>query len=128
MPSHACRPSRPKIMSDAITVTLPDGKQLDLAHGATVLDVAAKVGPGLATAAPASNGVRAEVDDRSETLGLRIREGQTEKIPLTLVIGDEEVERGTVSPRLRKSKQANDAMSAEALALANGERRKAPLD
>ena len=83
-------------------------------------------------AALAAKGVRAEVDDRSETLGFRIREGQTQKIPLTLVIGDEEVERGTVSPRLRKSKQANDAMSVEALvealALANAERRKAPLD
>ena len=83
-------------------------------------------------AALSSKGVRAEVDDRSETLGFRIREGQTQKIPLTLVIGDEEVERGTVSPRLRKSKQANDAMSAEALvealAQANAERRKAPLD
>ncbi|MCR9093664.1 MAG: threonine--tRNA ligase [bacterium] len=80
----------------------------------------------------AAKGVRAEVDDRSETLGFRIREGQTQKIPLTLVIGDDEVERGTVSPRLRKSKQANDAMSAEALvealAQANAERRKAPLD
>ena len=82
-------------------------------------------------AALASQGVRAEVDDRSETLGFRIREGQTQKIPLTLVIGDEEVERGTVSPRLRKSKQAADAMSVEALvealALANAERRKTPL-
>lgn len=75
--------------------------------------------------------VRAEVDDRSETLGFRVREGQTQKIPLTLVIGDDEVERGTVSPRLRKSKQAMDAMSAEALvkelASANAERRLAPL-
>ena len=82
-------------------------------------------------AALSEKGVRAEVDDRSETLGFRIREGQTQKIPLTLVIGDEEVERGTVSPRLRKSKQAAEAMSAEALvgalATANAERRKAPL-
>jgi threonyl-tRNA synthetase len=72
-------------------------------------------------------GVRAEVDDRSETLGFRIRDAEKQKIPLTLVIGDEEVERGTVSPRLRKSKQAMDAMSAEvlieALQNANAERR-----
>jgi len=71
--------------------------------------------------------VRAEVDDRSETLGFRIRDAEKQKIPLTLVIGDEEVERGTVSPRLRKSKQAIDAMSAEALVsalqIANAERR-----
>jgi threonyl-tRNA synthetase len=78
-----------------------------------------------------SVGVRAEVDDRSETLGFRIRDAEKQKIPLTLVIGDEEVERGTVSPRLRKSKQAIDAMSAEvligALQKANAERRLTPL-
>jgi len=78
-----------------------------------------------------SAGVRAEVDDRSETLGYRIRDAEKQKIPLTLVIGDEEVERGTVSPRLRKSKQAIDAMSAEALVSAlqdaNAERRLNPL-
>ncbi len=75
--------------------------------------------------------VRAEVDDRSETLGFRIRDAEKQKIPLTLVIGDEEIERGTVSPRLRKSKQAMDVMSAEALVSAlqnaNAERRLLPL-
>ena len=60
-------------------------------------------------------GLRAEVDDRSETLGFRIREAETQKIPLTLVIGDEEVAGGTVAPRLRKSKQAMDAMAADEL-------------
>jgi threonyl-tRNA synthetase len=75
--------------------------------------------------------IRAEVDNRSETLGFRIRDAEKQKIPLTLVIGDEEVDRGTVSPRLRKSKQAMDAMSAdalvEALQSANAERRLSPL-
>jgi threonyl-tRNA synthetase len=75
--------------------------------------------------------VRAEVDDRSETLGFRIRDAEKQKIPLTLVIGDDEVDRGTVSPRLRKSKQAMDAMPAEALvgvlAKATAERRLTPL-
>ncbi len=75
--------------------------------------------------------VRAEVDDRSETLGFRIRESEKQKIPLTLVIGDEEVAGGTVSPRLRKSKQAMDAMSVgvlvEQLRNANAERRAHPL-
>ncbi len=78
-----------------------------------------------------SVGVRAEVDDRSETLGYRIRDAEKQKIPLTLVIGDEEVERGTVSPRLRKSKQALEVMSAEvlvsALQNANAERHANPL-
>jgi threonyl-tRNA synthetase len=75
--------------------------------------------------------VRAEVDDRSETLGFRIRDAEKQKIPLTLVIGDEEVAGGTVSPRLRKSKQAMDAMPVgalvEQLREATAERRLAPL-
>ena len=75
--------------------------------------------------------VRAEVDNRSETLGFRIRDAEKQKIPLTLMIGDDEVERGTVSPRLRKSKQAMDSLSADALVkvlqTANAERRSAPL-
>jgi threonyl-tRNA synthetase len=82
-------------------------------------------------AALVSAGIRAETDDRSETLGFRIRDAEKQKIPLTLVIGDDEIERGTVSPRLRKSKQAVDAMSAEALVEvlqnANAERRMLPL-
>ena len=72
-------------------------------------------------------GLRAEVDDRSETLGYRIREAENQKIPLTLVIGDEELSRGTVAPRLRKSKKALDAIPAgtlvETLRVANAERR-----
>ena len=75
--------------------------------------------------------VRAEVDDRSETLGFRIRDAEKQKIPLTLVIGDEEVEGGTVSPRLRKSKQAMDAMPVgalvEQLRESTAERRLTPL-
>jgi threonyl-tRNA synthetase len=66
-------------------------------------------------AALVAAGVRAEVDDRSETLGFRIREAEKQKIPLTLVVGDDEVAGGTVSPRLRKSKQAMEAMPADAL-------------
>ena len=38
-------------MSGAVSVTLPDGKQLSLPDGATVLDVAREIGPGLAKAA-----------------------------------------------------------------------------
>jgi threonyl-tRNA synthetase len=75
--------------------------------------------------------LRAEVDDRSETLGYRIRDAETQKIPLTLVIGDDELSRGTVAPRLRKSKQALEAISAdvlvETLRVANTERRSTPF-
>ncbi len=50
-------------------------------------------------------GIRTEVDDRSETLGFKIREAEINKVPLSLVIGEKEVEAGTVTPRLRKSKK-----------------------
>ncbi|MDP6977210.1 MAG: threonine--tRNA ligase [Myxococcota bacterium] len=61
-------------------------------------------------------GIRAEVDERSETLGFKIRETEINKIPLSLVIGEKEVESGTVTPRLRKSrKQQFEAMALDAL-------------
>jgi threonyl-tRNA synthetase len=50
-------------------------------------------------------GIRVQLDDRSETLGFKIREAETQKIPLMLVIGEKEVEAGTVTPRLRRDKK-----------------------
>ncbi len=47
-------------------------------------------------------GVRAELDDRNEKIGYRIREAQVEKIPYMLVAGDRELEEGKVSVRSRK--------------------------
>jgi threonyl-tRNA synthetase len=44
-------------------------------------------------------GLRVELDERSEKLGAKIRDAQLEKIPYTLVIGDQEVEKQGVSPR-----------------------------
>ena len=48
-----------------------------------------------------SLGIRAESDDRSEKIGYKIREAQLMKVPYMLVIGDKEVENGTVSVRSR---------------------------
>ncbi len=45
--------------------------------------------------------VRAEVDDRNEKMGYKIREAQLEKVPYMLVVGDKEVEKETVSVRSR---------------------------
>lgn len=45
-------------------------------------------------------GFRVEVDLRNEKLGYKIREAQTKKIPLQLVIGDKEVEQQGVTYRL----------------------------
>ena len=51
------------------------------------------------------NDIRAELDDRNEKLGYRIRESQTRKIPYTLIIGDKEKENKTVSYRLYGSEE-----------------------
>ena len=46
-------------------------------------------------------GFRVEVDHRSEKIGKKIREAQLEKVPYMLVVGDRDMENGTVSPRHR---------------------------
>jgi threonyl-tRNA synthetase len=47
-------------------------------------------------------GIRVETDTRNEKIGYKIREAQVEKIPYMLVIGDKEMENGTISVRSRK--------------------------
>ena len=49
-------------------------------------------------------GIRVEADLRNEKLGAKIREAQLEKVPYMLVVGDKEVESGTVAPRPRSGK------------------------
>ena len=46
-------------------------------------------------------GYRVEVDYRNEKIGKKIREAQLDKIPYMLVVGDRDMENGTVSPRHR---------------------------
>ena len=46
--------------------------------------------------------IRVEVDDRNEKIGYKIREAQMQKIPYMLVIGDKEIENGSVGVRSRK--------------------------
>ena len=46
-------------------------------------------------------GIRSEADLRNEKLGLKVREAQLQKIPYMVVIGDQEAEFKTVSPRAR---------------------------
>jgi len=46
-----------------------------------------------------AKGYRVDVDERGLTLNAKIRDAQLQKIPFTLVIGDNEVEGGAVSPR-----------------------------
>ena len=49
-----------------------------------------------------SEGFRVEVDSRNEKVGKKIREATLEKIPFMLVVGDRDMENGTVSVRTRK--------------------------
>lgn len=46
-------------------------------------------------------GLRVHLDDRNEKLGYKIREAQIQKVPYTLVVGDKEMEEGTVNVRRR---------------------------
>ena len=46
-------------------------------------------------------GFRVEVDDRNEKIGRKIRDAQMEKAPYMVVVGDRDMENGTVSPRHR---------------------------
>jgi threonyl-tRNA synthetase len=46
-------------------------------------------------------GLRAEFDDRAESVGRKIREAELRKVPFMLVVGDRVAEQGTVSVRAR---------------------------
>ena len=58
-------------------------------------------------------GIRVENDLRSEKLGYKIREAQMQKVPYMLVVGDRDMENGTVSVRTRKGEDLG-AMTVEA--------------
>ena len=49
-----------------------------------------------------AEGIRVTIDKRAEKMGWKIRQAQLEKIPYMLVIGDKEIEAGSVSVRSRK--------------------------
>lgn len=57
----------------------------------------------LVTSKLKSNGIRVELDDRSESIGKKIREAQLDKVPYMLIVGDKEKEDGTVAVRGRKT-------------------------
>ncbi len=61
-----------------------------------------------------ARGIRVEVDNRSEKIGYKIREAQLQKIPYMLVLGDKEVEDGTLSVR-RRGQGDLGSMSVDAL-------------
>jgi len=57
------------------------------------------------TAELKGRGIRAEIDDRSERMNLKIRQAQLEKVPYMVVIGDKEAAENTVAVRRRSEEQ-----------------------
>jgi len=57
------------------------------------------------TAELKGRGIRAEIDDRSERMNLKIRQAQLEKVPYMVVIGDKEAAENTVAVRRRSGEQ-----------------------
>ena len=60
-------------------------------------------------------GMRVEVDSRSEKIGFKIREAQLQKVPYMLVVGQREADGGTVSVRHRKRGHTGAVTPAEFL-------------
>jgi threonyl-tRNA synthetase len=97
-----------------------------------VLPVSAEQGEAAADfrAACVEAGLRAEVDDRDESLGARVRVAQQRKVPYVAVVGPREAAAGTVSIRTRDGVQlrpaafddAIHAIASAAVALARGPR------
>ena len=61
-------------------------------------------------------GFRAEVDARNEKMGKRIRENELQKVPIMLILGDKDIENGTVSVRKRGEGDLGAKTLEEALA------------
>ena len=66
-------------------------------------------------------GIRVEVDVRDEKIGYKIREAQTKKIPFALVIGDKEMEAGSVNVRRYGEKKTESLLFEEFLQVINKE-------
>ena len=54
-----------------------------------------------------TEGVRVEVDDRSETMQSKIRDAQLQKVPYMVILGDREVEENKISVRKRSGENLN---------------------
>ena len=61
--------------------------------------------------------IRVELDDRDEKLSYKMRESQTRKVPVTLILGDNEKENNTVSYRLFGSRETTTLSTEEFVSL-----------
>ena len=60
-------------------------------------------------------GLRCELDDRHESLGKKIREGRTDRLPYLLIVGEKEASAGSVLIRNRDTQEQNEYSLVEAL-------------
>ena len=63
--------------------------------------------------------IRVEMDARDEKLGYRLRESQIKKIPITIILGDQEKEDKTISYRLFGEKETTTLSQEEFIKLIN---------
>ncbi len=63
---------------------------------------------------PRLNGIRADLDDTSDTLAKKIRRAEKEWVPYIVVVGRKEIESGRLNVRIRATKEQTE-MSVEAL-------------
>jgi threonyl-tRNA synthetase len=61
-----------------------------------------------------SSGFRVDIDEATEGLGKRVRNGKLEKIPYVLVVGDDDVAAGTVGVNARGSEKAERGVTVDA--------------
>ena len=66
-------------------------------------------------------GFRVTVDNRSERMGAKIREGQLQKTPYMLIVGDNEQGNNSVSVRLRNNENLGEKSFEEFLEYSKGE-------
>ncbi len=64
-----------------------------------------------------ANGIRVEVDDAAESVGKKIRNSEKAKTPLTLVVGDKEMEGGDLTVRTRGVEEQGVMPKAEFMAM-----------
>jgi threonyl-tRNA synthetase len=77
-----------------------------------------------AQAALSAAGLRAEIDDRTESVGRKIREAELQKIPYMLVVGDREAEERAVALRRHREGDQGTVPLAEAVERLSAEARR----
>ena len=65
--------------------------------------------------------IRASIDDRNETIGKRIRESELQRIPFLVIVGEKEMESGTVSVRRQGGKDEGSMKVGDFIALVQKE-------